>query len=1070
MILRKYCKVTVVIYILILSNLIILQNNSTPIDNSSVSDSIAPEIEIGEFENQFLTDTYHTRGSLHSNDWIDTFEDATGIESLANLNVTSGQARLELDTSNVVFTDDFSNAQLDNTKWNGQINGGTQIVPSPMLMAIKINQAQTQDSYIETDDTWSIERIVEWDWISIVEGGYGGYDHIIYPYFTTQNNIWVKIQGDKRVILGSSSEVTSDPTFTIKENNWYQMECKISSTEAVFTIYNETGALLNIQTITHQITGYGNLRITFAKKSSNIASFDVRIDNINIKSGYLTSASLTSIEIILPLEKNWDTLALKKTEPEFTKIKFTLLNGGNDQPIPGYEDLEDIYLDISSIDPVTYPSLKLYATLTTMGPTSTPVLYQWGISWIGKNTWQDTFIGESKLQTNTNLNVDNGEVILDEGQLDGSIITNPIYLPNEYFWNSIVIEKTESLSTSITITVLDHYTDQALEIIDIQATVISILTINPLSHPVIKLKANFIGTEFDTPILYRWNLNWSKNTLPEISSFQAPESVLRTQTVQMSAKCTDIENSEKDLILEFTYRSPIDVNWQSVYFSNLKYYNNFWIIDFTPQADAQIGNYSVKLTCLDKFGGSITELFSNSINVLNNPPDQPELTITPASPISADNLECLVDNTADIENNIVNVRFEWYKDNVLQPNLVSNSVPASYTSRNEVWKCVVTPNDGVNDGQPAEIEVYIKNTPPEAINPPSKIFIYEDIIDSSTIILPELFVDRDGDKLKFFKSGDVNVSVNILPENGIVIFNPDKDWVGDQNIIFLINDSKVEIEYSLVVTVLPVNDAPVIEKVNNILVTTRSELTVIGEIGQELTFNIKSYDVDSEVLDYSIKLDNSSIRSPKNLKIDEISGQIQFKPTSDDVGVVSINVTVSDNKGGSDWKVINIKVLEEKKPWYEFDFQTLLIMGAVILLIVLIISGFLFIEWRNIKKRKEAEQEKAQKSEEKYEPEQKQLSSLELLEILDWRYSRKEIDSKTYKELKKSILEMKGDMVHVNLISSTLYEEPPEETPPPPEPALTPPPTIIQEPSRQLVQRFDLPSLPPAQVVEQDED
>jgi hypothetical protein len=1067
---KKYYKVTVVIYILILSNLIILQNNSTSLDNSLVLDSIVPDIEIDEFENQFLTDTYQTRGSLHSNDWIDTFEEVSGIESHANLNVTSGQARLELDTANVVFTDDFSNAQLDTSKWNGQINGGTQIVPSPMLMAIKIDQAQTQDSYIETDDTWSIERIVEWDWISIVEGGYGGYDHIIYPYFSIQNNIWVKIQGDKRVILGSSSGVTSDPTYTIKENHWYQMKCKISSTEAIFTIYNETGALLNIQTISHQITGYGNLRITFANKSSNIASFDVRVDNIDIKSGYLTSASLTSIEINLPLDKNWDTFALTKSEPEFTKIKVTLLNAENDQPIPGYEDIEDIYYDISLIDPVAYPSLKLYAALTSMSITSTPVLFQWGISWIGTNTWQDTFIGESKLQTFTNLNVENGEIILDEGQLEGSIISNPIYLPNEYFWNSIVIEKTESLSTSITITVLDHYTDQALEIIGIQATVISILTINPLSHPVIKLKANFVGTEFETPILYRWNLNWSKNTLPEISSFQAPASVLRTNTVQMSTKCTDIENSEKDLILEFTYKSSIDVNWQSEYFSNLKYYNNFWIIDFTPQAGAQIGNYSVKLTCLDKFGGSNVETFSNAVKVLNNPPAQPKLTITPIDPTSAENLVCLVENLTDIENNFVNVRFEWYKDNILQSELISDSVPASYTSRNEVWKCVVTPNDGFNDGQPDEIEIYIKNTPPEGINPPNRIYIDEDVIDSSTINLSELFVDRDGDKLKFFISGDVNVSVNILPENGLVIFNPDKDWVGDQNIIFQINDSKAEIEYSLIVTVLPVNDAPVIEKVNNILVTTRDELTVIGEIGQDLTFNIKSYDIDSEVLDYSIKLDNGSSRSPRNLKIDEVSGQIRFKPTSDDVGVVSINVTVTDNKGGSDWKVINIKVLEEKKPWYEFDFQTLLIMGAVILLIVLIISGFLFIEWRNIKKRKEAEQEKAQKSEEKYEPEQKHVSTLELLEILDWRFSRKEIDSKTYKELKKSILEMKGNSVQVNSISSTLYEEPPEETPPPPEPALTPPPLIIQEPSRQLVQRFDLPSLPPAQEPEKDED
>jgi hypothetical protein len=1055
----KLCKVTIIIFLLICSHFIIIIDISSSNKNVDEDCSTTFDLDSNELKYQLLPNDYHTRASLHTNDWIDTFEDYSGVETHSDLNISSGQAKLELDYENLVFSDDFSSTQLDNNKWNGQIDGGTQLVPSPTLMALKQNEVQTQDIYIETSEYWSLERVVEWKWNSVLEGGYGTYDHVIYAYNSALNNIWVKIQGDRRVILGTNSDKTSDPVYTIFENRWYQMQCKISSTNVVLTICNETGTLLNVQTIEHQISGNGNFKILFASKSTTQASFDVRVDDITIKGGYKTSASLTSVPTTIPQNKRWDTLGLSKSEPINTMIRISILNADNNQPLQGFEDLSDNYFDISTIDPAVYPSLKLFATLDSTSITSTPVLFQWGISWIGKNMWQDTFLGASKIESLTNVIVEDGEVVLEESQIEGLIISNPIYLIGNHFWDSIVIEKSESSSTSIKITVLDYYSNSAITVFDSPATLINIFSIDPLSHPVIKLKAKFIGTDIDSPVLYRWNLNWSVNTLPEIVSFQTQDMVYRTATAEMFAKCSDNENPENDLNLQFQYKSPADVYWQTNYFTNLKYYNNYWVVDFTPGKNAVIGNYSIKLICMDKFGGSCYKFFNSSINVLNNKPNKPEIQIEPLTPTSASNLECEVLNITDIDNDIISYKFEWYKDNVLQPGLTSGSVPAGYTSKNEVWKCKVTPNDGVEDGEPATKEVYIHNTPPEAINPPARIYINEDVVDSTSLNLSKLFVDRDGDNLKFFKSGDINIGVTIISETGQVILKPDQDWNGNENIIFIINDSRSEIEYSLIVSVISVNDPPVIEKVNNILVSNRDDLTVIADIGQELIFDIKAYDIDSESFEYSFKLENNSGRTPDNLILNENTGEIWFKPTSDDVGILSINVTVSDNKGEIDWKVIKIKVLEDKNPWYEFDFQTLLIMGVVVLLIIVLISGFLFFEWRNIKKRKEAEFKKAQKSEDKYQPDQKQYSTVELLKILNWRYSRHEIDKKTYKELKKSIMEMKGDSVQVNLISSPLFAAEPEV--PGPEPALTPPP-VITEPSQQFVQHFDLPKLPPA--------
>jgi hypothetical protein len=1053
---------TAIIFILVISPRVI-----DPIYGLSESNSAELNNTNREPYQPLFSLDHQTRASLHGNDWIDTFDDYSGLESFSNINISSGQARLELDSENEIFTDDFSTVQLDSNKWNGQTSGGIQLVPSPVLMALKLNEAQSNEAFIMTDDYWSLERVVEWDWNSVLEGGYGTYDHIICPFHSSSDTIWVKIRGDRRVTLGSNTYTTSDPTYTITENQWYHLKCKISSTNVVLTISNETGVILNIQEIDHEISGFGNFKITFASQSANLASFDIRMDDVVIKGGYKTSASFTSIPIILPEKYSWDAFGLSKSEPDSTILRISILDAGNDQVIQGYQELADSYLDISSVDPVAHPSLKIFATLDTGIITSTPKLFQWGISWVGKNSWQDTFIGTSKTEKLTNLIVEDGEVRLEKGETRGRITSNPITLVQDHFWNSIVIEKSESSTTSIKVTVIDYNTNSEITVIESPATLINIFSIDPVKYPVIKLKADFIGTDFESPVLYRWNLNWSKNTLPGIITFQPPGLVYRTETVEIFAKCYDTETPENELNLQFQYKSPSDINWQTSYLSNLKYFNNYWVVDFTPVKNAEIGNYSIKLICLDTFGGNCYEIYNNAITVLNNKPNKPELKIEPIKPTSANNLECLIITSSDPDNDFLSFTYEWYRENVLEPSLTSGSVPAGYTLKNERWKCKVTPNDGIEDGESAEIEVQIGNSPPEAINPPYQIYINEDIIDSTSINLSKYFVDRDGDKLKYFKSGDINISVTILAKTGQVILKPDHDWTGNEKIKLLINDSLSEIEYFLSVSVLPVNDPPVIEKVNNILVTNKNDLTILMDIGQELIFDVKAYDIDSDDIEYSLTVMNNSEGTPDNLILNEELGQIWYKPTSHDVGTLNINVTVSDNDGGTDWKIIKIKVLEEDKPWYELDFQTLILMGLIVLLIIVLISGFLFVEWRKIKKRKEAEFEKAQQSEDKYHPDQQEYSVVELLKILNWRYSRHEIDRKTYKELKKAILEMRGQKIQVNQITSPLFATYPEV--PASEPAMPSPP-VITESTQQFVPRFDLPKLPPAPDPEDEQD
>jgi predicted GH43/DUF377 family glycosyl hydrolase len=91
---------------------------------------------------------------------------------------------------------------------------------------------------------------------------------------------------------------------------------------------------------------------------------------------------LTSIKISLPAGQTWDRLTIDKTVPGMNNsIKITVLDGETYQPIAGFENLTGDDIDISSIDYITLPTIRLHASFTGKNESS-PILHSWMVTWM----------------------------------------------------------------------------------------------------------------------------------------------------------------------------------------------------------------------------------------------------------------------------------------------------------------------------------------------------------------------------------------------------------------------------------------------------------------------------------------------------------------------------------------------------------------------------------------------------------------------------------------------------------------------------------------------------------------
>jgi len=132
-----------------------------------------------------------------------------------------------------------------------------------------------------------------------------------------------------------------------------------------------------------------------------------------------------------------------------------------------------------------------------------------------------------------------------------------------------------------------------------------------------------------------------------------------------------------------------------------------------PSADTAVGErWRCVVTPRDDTGEGEAGEAEVIVGSGNAAPTAPTVTIRPAAAYGDDDLEATAAGSTDAEGDPITYRYAWYCDGVLQGGLTTDRVPAAETTKGQVWRCVVTPNDGGQDGPSGEAQVTIRNTPP----------------------------------------------------------------------------------------------------------------------------------------------------------------------------------------------------------------------------------------------------------------------------------------------------------------------------------------------------------------------
>jgi outer membrane protein assembly factor BamB len=127
----------------------------------------------------------------------------------------------------------------------------------------------------------------------------------------------------------------------------------------------------------------------------------------------------------------------------------------------------------------------------------------------------------------------------------------------------------------------------------------------------------------------------------------------------------------------------------------------------------------MKVICTPYDGTDCGTPEEDTITISNSPPTDPVVDVTPKSPHTTDDLTCTVTSpSSDPDGDTIAYTYEWYRNGGLQSALttvttdLSVTISSSNTAKGEVWRSVVTPNDGTENGPTAQDEVMILNTLP----------------------------------------------------------------------------------------------------------------------------------------------------------------------------------------------------------------------------------------------------------------------------------------------------------------------------------------------------------------------
>jgi hypothetical protein len=291
-----------------------------------------------------------------------------------------------------------------------------------------------------------------------------------------------------------------------------------------------------------------------------------------------------------------------------------------------------------------------------------------------------------------------------------------------------------------------------------------------------------INNPDQTGMTMKW-IRLSYTSPPDfIRASSGTDSVYRGRGVDIFVEAEDQEDIPSNLHVELEYLDPITKTWENGSISSGVWDGNHRF-HFSTFTDMNIGEYMFRGTITDGIGSRIfIEDLGITINVLNNPPNPPEMILEQGVLFCGDEVQLtpykssidLETKQEDITYNLtINQNGAVFRqvDGLLEPGYI---LEEGIIKKHETWNFTICAWDGIDLSIPANVGVTVLNSPPDVANFPASLDILED--DTLRLDLSSWIVDEDMDEYSVEFSTSPYLSM-IRSEDGTYI-KPMDNWKG----------------------------------------------------------------------------------------------------------------------------------------------------------------------------------------------------------------------------------------------------------------------------------------------------
>ena len=398
---------------------------------------------------------------------------------------------------------------------------------------------------------------------------------------------------------------------------------------------------------------------------------------------------------------------------------------------------------------------------------------------------------------------------------------------------------------------------------------------------------------FDTTSI-SWNIS-NTNDAPNITSFYPTEtntSVKENSTLEFNYTASDDDAIHGDLL---------NASWSLN--GTLVSTNATW--NYTP-GFCDAGLYNVTLVVNDTSNAKDTQSWNVTVNNTNREPIlnytvenrtwQEDTNLT--NNLTLDNFFSDLDNLGCSEES--NLTFSAVGNSSITVTINASTTNVSFIPTDNFFGVEIiyfTANDGTNTTKSNNITFNVTGVNDAPTFNYSNQTLYENVIFVYEINAsdPDNEFQQDTDTLTYY---DNSTLFNISSATGIINFIPGDSDAGYYPVNISVDDGTVNTS-ALVYFNLTENSIPVLSAIGNKNATE----------GTYFRMNVSATDADNDTLTFS-----SNFSGFGSFAINSTAVNFSFLPDNDDVGNHTINITVTETSGASDYELINLTVFNINNP------------------------------------------------------------------------------------------------------------------------------------------------------------